>query len=180
MLYMVFLYRASESMAPPGAVAPNTTPASAGLRGGSPLKWVHSNDCIHKRVIPDKESGICSLYHNYILFMSGYDTPALAAHNRPSPRRGSPLKFVHSNDCIQKLVIHDTRVKSKRWSDQAHRSLEDGARKDTARARHSSGWSSPSTPAKAALAKIKSGARKTDDSPSNRKPLEAWYCPTSP
>jgi hypothetical protein len=116
---MLFSYRASATMAPLGAVAPNTTPASAGyhrpsLRRGSPFKWVHSNDCIHIRVIPDKASGICCLYHNYTLFMSGYDSPALAAHHRPSPRRGSPFKFVHSNDCIQKLVIHDNRVNSKR------------------------------------------------------------------
>jgi hypothetical protein len=145
-------------MAPLGAVAPNTTPASAGyyrpsLRRGSPFEWVHSNDCIHVRDIPDKESGICCLY-NYTL-MGGHDTPALADHHRTSPRRGSPFKSIHSKYCIQKLVMHDNRFKSKRESDRAHRSLADGVRKGTARVQHSSGWSLPSTPAKAALATIK-------------------------
>jgi hypothetical protein len=109
---MLFSYKASATMAPLGAVAPNTTPASAGyyrpsFRRGSPFKWVHSNDCIHKRVIPDKASGICCLYHNYtLLFMSGYDTPALAVHHRPSPRGGSPFKFVHSTERLHHEISH--------------------------------------------------------------------------
>jgi hypothetical protein len=79
---LLFSFKASATMAPSGAVAPNNTPASAGyyrpsLRRGSPFKWVHSNDCIHVRVIPDKELGICCLYHNHTL-MSGHDTPSLA------------------------------------------------------------------------------------------------------
>jgi hypothetical protein len=156
---LLFSFRASASMAPSGADAPNTTPASAGyyrpsLRRGSSFKWVHSNDCIHVRVIHDEESGICCVYHNDTL-MSGHDTHSLADHHRPSPRRESPFKSTHSKYCILKLVIHDKKVKSKRKSDRAHRSLADGARKGTARVRHSSGWSLPSTPAKAALATIK-------------------------
>jgi hypothetical protein len=102
---MLLSYKASASMAPSGAVAPKTTPASAGyylssLQRGPPFKWVHSNDCIRKVVTPDpdKESVICCLHHNYSLLMSRYDTPALAVYYRPSPRRGSPLKFSDSND----------------------------------------------------------------------------------
>jgi hypothetical protein len=107
---LLFSFRASATMAPLGAVAPNTTPASAGyyrpsLRRGSPFKWVHSNDYIHVRVIPHKESGICCLYNHTL--MSGHETPSLADHHRPSPRRGSPFKSIHSKYCIQKLVIHD-------------------------------------------------------------------------
>jgi hypothetical protein len=152
---LLFSFRANATMASSGAVAPNTTPASAGyyrssLRRGSPFKWVHSNDRIHVRVIPDKESGICCL-DNYTL-MSGHDTPSLADHHRPSPRRGSPFKSIHSKYCILKLVIYDNRFKSKRKPDRAHRSLADGVRKGTALIRRSSGWSLPSTPAKAALA----------------------------
>jgi hypothetical protein len=82
---LLFSFQASATMAPSEDVAPNTTPASAGyyrpsLRRGLPFKWVHSNDCIHVRVIPDKESGICCLYYNYTL-MSGHDTPSLVDHH---------------------------------------------------------------------------------------------------
>jgi hypothetical protein len=136
---LLFSCKASATMAPSGAVAPNTNPALAGyyrpsLRRGSPFKWVHLNDCIHARVIPDKESGICCLYHSYT-FMSGHDTPSLADHHRPSSRRGSPFKSIRLNlkYCIQELVIHDNRVKAKRKSDRAHRSLADGVRTGTAR-----------------------------------------------
>jgi hypothetical protein len=63
---LLFSFRASATMAPSGAVALKITQASDGyyrpsLRRGSPFKWVHSNDCIHVRVIPDKESSICCL-----------------------------------------------------------------------------------------------------------------------
>jgi hypothetical protein len=62
---------------------------------------------------------------------------------------------LHSNDCMQKLVIHYKRVTStKRWSDRAQRALEDGVRKGTARIRLSLGWSPPSTSGEAAIAKI--------------------------
>jgi hypothetical protein len=112
---LLFSFKASATMAPSGAVAPNTTTASAGyyrpsLRRGSPFKWVHSNDCIHVRVIHDKESGIYCLY-SYTL-MSGHDTHSLADHHRPSPGRGSSFKSIHSKYCIQKLVIHENRFKS--------------------------------------------------------------------
>jgi hypothetical protein len=76
---LLFSTEASASKAPLGAVAHFfDTPASAGyhrpsLRRGSP----HSNDCIpndciQRRIIPDKESGICYLHHNPTrILMSG-------------------------------------------------------------------------------------------------------------